>query len=87
VACTIGGTKQALDARSASPPRRLNVPLTEQRDVCTVRAVTSALPVPKYHQVCLVAREQLHEGRFSGGVPGEIASGGAAVMRNARGIR
>jgi len=38
-----------------------------------VRAVTSALPVPKYHQVYLVLREQLHEGRFSGGVPGEIA--------------
>jgi GntR family transcriptional regulator len=35
--------------------------------------VTSALPVPKYHQIYLVLREQLHEGRFSGGVPGEIA--------------
>jgi GntR family transcriptional regulator len=38
-----------------------------------VRAVTSALPVPKYHQIYLVLREQLHEGRFSAGVPGEIA--------------
>jgi GntR family transcriptional regulator len=38
-----------------------------------VRAVTSALPVPKYHQIYLVLREQLHEGRFSDGVPGEIA--------------
>jgi GntR family transcriptional regulator len=38
-----------------------------------VRAVTSALPVPKYHQVYLVLREQLHEGRFHDGVPGEIA--------------
>jgi GntR family transcriptional regulator len=37
-----------------------------------VRAVTSALPVPKYHQIYLVLREQLHEGRFSGGVPGEM---------------
>jgi len=35
--------------------------------------VTSALPVPKYHQVYLVLREQLHEGRFSDGVPGEFA--------------
>lgn len=35
--------------------------------------MTSALPVPKYHQVYLVLREQLHEGRFSAGVPGEIA--------------
>jgi GntR family transcriptional regulator len=35
--------------------------------------VTSALPVPKYHQVYLVLREQLQEGRFIGGVPGEIA--------------
>jgi GntR family transcriptional regulator len=35
--------------------------------------VTSALPVPKYHQVYLVLREQLHEGRFAAGVPGEIA--------------
>jgi len=38
-----------------------------------VRAVTSALPVPKYHQVYLVLREQLHEGRFTSGLPGEIA--------------
>jgi GntR family transcriptional regulator len=38
-----------------------------------VRAVTSALPVPKYHQIYLVLREQLHEGRFSDGVPGEMA--------------
>ena len=38
-----------------------------------MRAVTSALPVPKYHQIYLVLREQLHEGRFSDGVPGEIA--------------
>jgi len=35
--------------------------------------VTSALPVPKYHRIYLVLREQLHEGRFSDGVPGEIA--------------
>jgi len=35
--------------------------------------VTSALPVPKYHQIYLVLREQLHEGRFVAGVPGEIA--------------
>lgn len=35
--------------------------------------MTSALPVPKYHQIYLVLREQLHEGRFAGGLPGEIA--------------
>jgi GntR family transcriptional regulator len=35
--------------------------------------VTSALPVPKYHQIYLVLREQLHEGRFAVGLPGEIA--------------
>jgi len=29
--------------------------------------------VPKYHQIYLVLREQLHEGRFAAGVPGEIA--------------
>lgn len=38
-----------------------------------MRTVTSALPVPKYHQIYLVLREQLHEGRFSAGLPGEIA--------------
>ena len=35
--------------------------------------MTSALPVPKYHQIYLVLREQLHEGRFTAGLPGEIA--------------
>ncbi len=32
-----------------------------------------AMPVPKYHQVYLVLREQLHEGKFSLGLPGEVA--------------
>jgi GntR family transcriptional regulator len=32
-----------------------------------------ALPLPKYHQVYLVLREQLHEGRFAAGLPGEVA--------------
>jgi GntR family transcriptional regulator len=31
-----------------------------------------ALPLPKYHQVYLVLREQLAEGRFAAGVPGEM---------------
>ncbi len=31
-----------------------------------------ALPLPKYHQVYLVLREQLTEGRFVRGVPGEM---------------
>ena len=32
-----------------------------------------ALPLPKYHQIYLVLREQLQEGRFSQGMPGELA--------------
>jgi GntR family transcriptional regulator len=32
-----------------------------------------ALPLPKYHQIYLVLREQLQEGRFNQGVPGELA--------------
>ncbi len=35
--------------------------------------MSPALPMPKYHQIYLVLREQLHEGRFSQGVPGELA--------------
>lgn len=31
------------------------------------------LPLPKYHRVYLVLREQLGEGRFAGGLPGELA--------------
>jgi GntR family transcriptional regulator len=31
------------------------------------------LPLPKYHQIYLVLREQLYEGRFDQGLPGEIA--------------
>ena len=31
------------------------------------------MPVPKYHQIYLVLREQLNEGRFADGVPGEVA--------------
>jgi len=34
--------------------------------------MSQALPLPKYHQIYLVLREQLDEGRFAGGVPGEI---------------
>ncbi|MBI3367359.1 MAG: GntR family transcriptional regulator [Burkholderiales bacterium] len=36
----------------------------------------SALPLPKYHQVYLVLREQLQEGRFAAGLPGELALAG-----------
>ena len=32
-----------------------------------------ALPLTKYHQVYLVLREQLQEGRFAQGLPGELA--------------
>lgn len=35
--------------------------------------MAQALPLPKYHQVYLVLREQLHEGRFAQGLPGELA--------------
>lgn len=35
-----------------------------------------ALPLPKYHQVYLVLREQLNEGRFAGALPGELALAG-----------
>ncbi len=34
--------------------------------------MNDALPLPKYHQVYLVLREQLAEGRFVAGVPGEM---------------
>jgi len=33
----------------------------------------SQMPLPKYHQVYLVLREQLDEGRFADGLPGEMA--------------
>ena len=32
-----------------------------------------SLPLPKYHQVYLVLREQLAEGRYPGALPGELA--------------
>ena len=35
--------------------------------------MNSAMPLPKYHQVYLVLREQLHEGKFAEGLPGELA--------------
>ncbi len=31
------------------------------------------LPLPKYHQIYLVLREQLQEGQFDAGLPGELA--------------
>jgi GntR family transcriptional regulator len=38
--------------------------------------VSPALPLPKYHQIYLVLREQLQEGRFAAGLPGEVALAG-----------
>ena len=35
--------------------------------------MSSTLPLPKYHRIYLVLREQLDEGRFSAGLPGELA--------------
>jgi GntR family transcriptional regulator len=34
--------------------------------------MSPALPLPKYHQIYLVLREQLEEGRYAAGVPGEL---------------
>ncbi len=39
-------------------------------------AAALPLPLPKYHQIYLVLREQLAEGRFAGGLPGELALAG-----------
>ena len=33
----------------------------------------ASLPLPKYHRIYLVLRQHLEEGRFAGGVPGELA--------------
>lgn len=38
--------------------------------------MNTALPLPKYHQIYLVLREQLAEGRFAAGLPGEVALAG-----------
>jgi GntR family transcriptional regulator len=35
--------------------------------------MSAVLPLPKYHRIYLVLREQLYEGRFDAGLPGEIA--------------
>jgi GntR family transcriptional regulator len=35
--------------------------------------VSAALPLPKYHQIYLVLREQLQSGGFADGLPGELA--------------
>ena len=35
--------------------------------------MSSTLPLPKYHRIYLVLREQLADGRFSAGLPGELA--------------
>jgi GntR family transcriptional regulator len=38
--------------------------------------MSASLPLPKYHQIYLVLREQLQEGRFADGLPGELALAG-----------
>ncbi|GAC1605855.1 MAG: GntR family transcriptional regulator [Ramlibacter sp.] len=35
--------------------------------------MSPTLPLPKYHRIYLVLREQLQEGRFDAGLPGEMA--------------
>ncbi len=37
-----------------------------------MQGMSVGMPLPKYHQIYLVLREQLHEGRFDAGVPGEV---------------
>ena len=34
--------------------------------------MAGALPLPKYHQIYLVLREQLEEGQFADGLPAEM---------------
>ena len=34
--------------------------------------MATTLPLPKYHQVYLVLREQLQEGQFANGLPAEV---------------
>lgn len=41
-----------------------------------MNSAAAALPLPKYHQIYLVLREQLAEGRFAAGLPGELALAG-----------
>ena len=38
--------------------------------------MSPTLPLPKYHQIYLVLREQLQEGRFADGLPGELSLAG-----------
>ena len=35
--------------------------------------MSQSMPMTKYHQIYLLLREQLHEGRFAQGLPGELA--------------
>ena len=35
--------------------------------------MSPVVPMPKYHQIYLVLREQLHEGKFAQGLPGEFS--------------
>jgi GntR family transcriptional regulator len=35
--------------------------------------MSQSMPMTKYHQIYLVLREQLHEGKFAHGLPGELA--------------
>jgi GntR family transcriptional regulator len=35
--------------------------------------MNAVMPLPKYHQVYLLLREQLQEGRYAAGLPGELA--------------
>jgi GntR family transcriptional regulator len=35
--------------------------------------MNAVMPLPKYHKVYLILREQLHDGKFDQGLPGELA--------------
>jgi GntR family transcriptional regulator len=58
---------------AAGPNVPCNVPLTGQWKHSTMPPMTASLPLPKYHQIYLVLLEQLREGRFAQGLPGELA--------------
>jgi GntR family transcriptional regulator len=42
--------------------------------------MNSALPLTKYHQIYLVLREQLEEGRFADGMPAEMLLPGNSAL-------
>ena len=54
------------------PPVR-NCPIDRTLEPFDDAGVSPRLPVPKYHQVYLVLRQHLDEGRYAAGLPGELS--------------